>query len=112
MLGDSDHGWEALLDIDTRQLELEFHDDETSNQWHIRLFWVYEDESKPDTQFRRKFERKTKSAIWQCVPRESLEEFLRPLEHSRRVLSGLNDEFERHALIQRVTGNGLGSLFD
>jgi exonuclease SbcC len=112
LLGDNDHDWEGLLDIDTRQLELEFYDDDTPNQWNIQLFWVYEDESKPDTEFRREFERKTKFAIRRCVPRESLEEFLRPLEHSRRALSEVNDEFGRQALIQLVTGNGLGFLFD
>jgi exonuclease SbcC len=112
LLGDNDHDWETLLDIDTRQLELEFYDDDTPNQWNIQLFWVYEDESKPDTEFRREFERKTKFAIRRCVPWESLEEFLRPLEHSRMALSEVNDEFGRHALIQRVTGNGLGFLFD
>jgi len=112
LLGDNDHDWEALLDTDARQLELEFYDDDTPNQWNIQLFWVYEDESKPDTEFRREFERKTKFAIRRCVPRESLKEFLRPLEHSRRALSEVNDEFGRQALVQRVTGNGLGFLFN
>jgi len=112
LLGDNDHDWEALLDTDTRQLELEFYDDDTPNQWNIQLFWVYEDENKPSTEFRREFERKTKFAIRRCVPRESLEEFLRPLEHSRKALTEVNDEFGRQALIQRVIGNGLGFLFN
>ena len=112
LLGDNDHDWEALLDTDTRQLELEFYDDDTPNQWNIQLFWVYEDENKPNTEFRREFERKTKFAIRRCVPRESLKEFLRPLEHSRKALTEVNDEFGRQALIQRVTGNGLGFLLD
>ena len=112
LLASGNHDWEALLETDTRQLELEFYDDDTPNQWNIQLFWAFEDDSKPDDEFRRKFERKTKFAIRRCVPRELLEEFLRPLEHSRRVLSEVNTEFGRDALVQRVTGNGLGFLFD
>lgn len=112
LLASGNHDWEALLETDTRQLELEFYDDDTPNQWNIQLFWAYEDDSEPDDEFRREFERETKFAIRRCVPRESLEEFLRPLEHSRRALSEVNDEFGRHALVQRVTGNGLGFLFD
>lgn len=112
LLEGGDHEWETLLETDTRQLELEFYDDDTPNQWNIQLFWVYEDESEPEDEFRRNFERKTKFAIRRCVPRDSLDEFLRPLEHSRSALSEVNDEFGRHALVQRVTGNGLGFLFD
>ncbi len=112
LLTGGDHDWEALLETDTRQLELEFYDDDTPNKWNIQLFWAYEDDSKPDDEFRRGFERDTKFAIRRCVPRESLEEFLRPLEHTRRALSEVNDEFGRDALLQRVTGNGLGFLLD
>lgn len=112
LLASDNHDWEALLETDTRQLELEFYDDDTPNQWNIQLFWAYEDDSDPDDEFRRKFERETKFAIRRCVPRESLEEFLRPLEHSRTALSEVNDEFGRQALVQRVTGNGLGFLFN
>jgi exonuclease SbcC len=112
LLEENDHDWEALLETDTRQLELEFYGDNTPNQWNIQLFWVYEDGSEPEDAFRREFERKTKFAIRRCVSRESLEEFLRPLEHSRRVLSEVNNEFGRDALVQRVTANGLGFLFD
>ena len=112
LLASGNHDWEALLETDTRQLELEFYDDDTPNQWNIQLFWAYEDDSEPDDDFRREFERETKFAIRRCVPRESLGEFLRPLEHSRRALSEVNDEFGRKALVQRVTGNGLGFLFN
>lgn len=112
LLTGGDHDWEALVETDTRQLELEFYDDDTPNQWNIQLFWVYEDDSKPDNEFRREFERDTKFAIRRCVPRESLEEFLRPLEHSRESLSEVNAEFGRDALLQRVTSNSLGFLLD
>jgi len=112
LLTGGDHDWETLLEIDTRQLELEFYNDDTPNQWNIQLFWAYEDDSVPDDEFRREFERKTKFAIRRCVPCELLEEFLRPLEHSRQALSEVNDEFGREALVQRVTGNGLEFLFD
>ena len=111
-LTDTDHDLETLLETDTRQLELEFYDDDTPNQWNIQLFWVYEDDSELEYEFRREFERETKFAIRRCVPRKSLEEFLRPLEYSRRALSEVNEEFGRHSLIQQVTGNGLGFLFD
>lgn len=112
LLGGDDHDWETLLETDTRQLELEFYDDNTPNQWNIQLFWAYEDESEPDDEIRRELERETKFAIRRCVPRESLGQFLRPLEYSRETLSEVNAEFGRDALVQRVTSNGLGFLFD
>ncbi|WP_135665714.1 AAA family ATPase [Halorhabdus rudnickae] len=112
LLGSSDHDWEALLETDTRQLELEFYDDDTPNQWNIQLFWAYEDESEPDDKIRRELEKETKFAIRRCVPRESLGQFLRPLERSRKTLSEVNAEFGRDTLVERVTGNGLGFLFD
>jgi exonuclease SbcC len=104
--------WEALLETDTRLLELEFYNDETPNRWNIQLFWVYDEENEPDEEFRGDFERKTKFAIRRCVPRDSLGEFLRPLEHSRKALTEVNDEFGREALLQRVTSNGMGFLLD
>lgn len=112
LLTRGDQDWKTLLEIDTRQLELEFYHDDTPNQWNIQLFWAYEKGEKPDEEFRQEFESDTRFAIRRCVPRESLEEFLRPLEHSQKALSEVNDEFGRQALVQRVTGNGLGFLFD
>ncbi|OTF01900.1 AAA family ATPase [Halorubrum sp. SD683] len=112
LLAGGNHDWETLLERDTRQLELEFYDDDTPNQWNIQLFWAYEDESEPDDEIRRELERETKFAIRRCVPRESLGEFLRPLEHSRESLSDVNAEFGRDALVERVTRHGLGFLFD
>ncbi|MDF9747957.1 hypothetical protein [Natrinema salsiterrestre] len=112
LLAGGDHDWEALLETDTRQLELEFYDDDTPNQWNIQLFWAYESGEKPDDEICRKLESETKFAIRRCVPRESLEEFLRPLKHSLESLSEVNAEFGRDALVQRVTDNGLGFLFD
>jgi exonuclease SbcC len=112
LLTGGNHDWEGLLETDTRQLELEFYDDDTPNQWNIQLFWAYEADSEPDDEIRRELERDTKFAIRRCVPRESLGQFLRPLEHSRETLSEVNAEFGRDALVQRVTGNGLGFLFD
>jgi len=112
LLAGNEHDWETLLKTDTRQLELEFYDDDTPNQWNIQLFWVYEDDAKPDDEIRRELESETKFAIRRCVPRGSLEKFLRPLEYSLESLDEVNAEFGRDALIQRVTSNDLDFLFD
>ncbi len=110
--GDDTHDWEALRETDTRRLEREFYDDDTPNRWNIQLFWAYEKGAEPDEEVRRELESETRFAIRRCVPRDSLRDFLQPLEYTRERLSDVNDEFGREALVQRVTGNGLGFLFD
>lgn len=112
LLSGSDHNWDELLEKDTRQLELEFYNDNTPNQWNIQLFWAYDSNGRPSDEIRRELESRTKFAIRRCVPQDSLKEFLRPLEYSLESLSEVNSEFGRDALIHRVTGNGLGFLFD
>lgn len=113
MLSSEDaYEWEELREEDVRHLEREFYDDDTPNRWNIQLFWAYEDGVELDEETRRKLEGESRFAIRRCVPRDSLEGFLRPLECSRERLDEVSEDFGRDALVQRVIGNGLGFLLD
>lgn len=108
--GEQEH--DELLEADNRELELQFYDDDMPNQWNIQLFWAYNDSNKPEKDIRQKLERDTRFAMRRCVPVESLEDFITPLEQSLRGLEKVSPDFERKDLIQRIIDHDLEFLFN
>ena len=102
---------EELLDADVAELEARFYDNETSNQWNIRLIWAYEEGAEPNQGIREDLEDKTRFAIRRCVPAEDLADFVAPLQTSKAKLRSITDEFKRSELIENIFQEGLGFLF-
>jgi exonuclease SbcC len=103
---------EELLDADVAELEARFYDNETPNQWNIRLIWAYEEGAEPDQGIREDLEDKTRFAIRRCVPAEDLADFVAPLQTSKAKLRSITDEFKRSELIESIFEEGLGFLFE
>lgn len=102
---------EELLDADVAELEARFYDNETPNQWNIRLIWAYEEGAEPNQGIREDLEDKTRFAIRRCVPAEDLADFVAPLQTSKAKLRSITNEFKRSELIESIFQEGLGFLF-
>jgi exonuclease SbcC len=109
---EDEHDLEELLGADDRELELQFYNEGTPNQWNIQLFWVYEDNETIDESIRQRLETDTRFAIRRCVPFESLEDFITPLEKSLKEIDEISPDFKRQDLIQRIIDHDLEFLFN
>lgn len=103
---------EELLKADIDELEARFYDNETPNQWNIRLIWAYEENEAPDPDIRDELENDTRFAIRRCVPIDSLSDFIAPLQTSQAKLEGITNHFDRSELIRNILDQNLEFLFD
>ncbi|MCO8256758.1 AAA family ATPase [Haladaptatus sp. AB618] len=104
---------EELLEADIDELEARFYDDETPNQWNIRLIWAYEEENAPPSPYiRDELENDTRFAIRRCVPVGNLADFVAPLQTSRAKLENIVNHFDRSELIESIIDQNLEFLFD
>jgi len=103
---------ERLFDADIAELEARFYDNETPNQWNIRLIWAYEDGAAPTAKIQNDLEDDTRFAIRRCVPAEDLADFVAPLRTSKAKLRSITEDFKRSDLIENIFDEGLGFLFE
>lgn len=104
---------EELLKADIDELEARFYDNETPNQWNIRLIWAYENEDvSPAPDIRDELENDTRFAIRRCVPIDNLADFVAPLQTSRAKLENITNHFNRSELIENIIAQDLEFLFD
>ncbi|MFB6210406.1 MAG: hypothetical protein ABEI76_02605 [Halobacteriales archaeon] len=103
---------EQLFDADIAELEARFYDNETPNQWNIRLIWAYEDGAAPAAEIQNDLEDDTRFAIRRCVPVEDLADFVAPLRTSKAKLRSITEDFKRSDLIESIFEEGLGFLFE
>lgn len=103
---------EELLRTDIDLLEDRFYDDETPNQWNIRLIWAYEEDASPDSDIRDELENDTRFAIRRCVPIDNLADFVAPLQTSQAKLENITSNFDRSDLIKNIIEQNLEFLFD
>lgn len=100
-----------MLEADVTELEARFYDDETPNQWNIRLLWAFEEGAEPNEEIRNDLEDETRFAIRRCIPAKDLADFVAPLRTSKAKLKSITNEFKRSELIENIFEEGLGFLF-
>lgn len=101
-----------LIEADITELETRFYDNDTPNQWNIRLIWAYEEGAAPDSEIRNKLENDTRFAIRRCIPVDALTDFIAPLKTSRQKLERITTQFDRSELITNILDQNLGFLFE
>lgn len=109
----SDYDAKELLEEDIDELEARFYDNETPNQWNIRLIWAYEeDEASPPPDIRDELENNTRFAIRRCVSVDDLADFVAPLMTIRAKLKNINNHFDRSELIENIIAEDIEFLLD
>lgn len=109
---EDDHDPNELHESDITELEDRFYDNNTTNQWNIRLIWAYEEGEAPDQEIRSKLENDTRFAIRRCVPQKSLSDFVAPLQTSQEKLANTTQRFDRSELIDNINSQNIGFLFE
>jgi exonuclease SbcC len=102
---------QELVKSDVDKLESRFYDNDTPNQWNIRLIWAHEEGGAPDSEIRNKLENDTRFAIRRCIHVDALADFVTPLSSARKKLRRITTRFDRSELIENIIDQDLEFFF-
>lgn len=99
-----------LLEVDNKELEVLFYDDDI-NRWNIQLIWAVVDRELKDD-VRQDLEQDTRYALRRSVDELDLPVFLAPISEVKSEIQAVEETFDRGELIQNIIDENLTFLFE
>jgi exonuclease SbcC len=99
-----------LLEVDNKELEVLFYDEDI-NRWNIQLIWAVVDRELKDD-VRQDLEQDTRYALRRSVDESDLPVFLTPISELKSEIQAVEETFDRGELIQNIIDENLTFLFE